>query len=245
MRTTRAEVCVTACADAWRGDGEVLAAAMGTCSALGARLARLTFEPDLLTTDGGPLLSRDTLPLGRAADQGREEAEGWLPFRDHLWLVLHGRRHVMMGASQLDRHGRSNISCVGDWERPKSQLLGVRGAPGNTLCNPTSYWIPKHSRRVFVDEVDMVSGVSAAHAHDLRRIVTDLAVMDFGGPEATVRLVSAHPGVTVEEIRDNTGFDLAVSEGDVSVTREPSGEELRVLREVLDPTALRDREVPA
>lgn len=245
MTTTRAEVCVAACADAWRDDGEILAAAMGTCSTLGARLARLTFAPDLLTTDGGPLISRDTLPLGRTADQSRGEAEGWLPFRDHLWLVLHGRRHVMMGASQLDRHGRSNISCVGDWERPTSQLLGVRGAPGNTLCNSTSYWIPKHSRRVFVDEVDMVSGVSAEDAHDLRRIVTDLAVMDFGGPGRTVRLVSAHPGVTVEEVRDNTGFDLAVPEGGVSVTREPSDEELRVLREVLDPGALRDRELPA
>lgn len=245
MTATRAEICVTACAEAWRGDGEILAAAMGTCSVLGARLARLTFEPDLLTTDGGPLLSRDTLPLGRTADPLAGEAEGWLPFRDHLWLVLHGRRHVMMGASQLDRHGHSNISCIGGWARPKSQLLGVRGAPGNTACNPTSYWIPKHSRRVFVDTVDMVSGLGAEAAHDLRRIVTDLAVLDFGGPEHTIRLVSVHPGVTVQEVRDNTGFDLAVPGGDVPVTREPTAEELRILREVLDPAGLRDREVPA
>lgn len=245
MTTTRAEVCVTACADAWRGDGETLAAAMGTCSVLGARMARLTFEPDLLTTDGGPLVSRDTLPLGRTADPDSGEAEGWLPFRDHLWLVLHGRRHVMMGASQLDRRGRSNISCVGDWEKPKSQLLGARGAPGNTVRNPTSYWIPKHSRRVFVDEVDMVSGVGTEHAHDLRRIVTNLAVLDFGGPEGTVRLLSTHPDVTEEEVRDSTGFDLAAPEGGVTVTRTPSDEELRILREVLDPSGLRDREVPA
>lgn len=243
MTTTRAEVCVTACADAWRGDGEILAAAMGTCSTLGARLARLTFEPDLLTTDGGPLLTRETVPLGAAVEPGG--VEGWLPFRDHLWLVLHGRRHVMMGASQLDRHGRGNISCVGDWKTPKSQLLGVRGAPGNTLCNRTSYWIPRHSRRVFVEEVDMVSGVSAEDAHDLRRIITNLAVLDFAGPGRTVRLVSTHPGVTVDEVRDNTGFDLAVPDEGVSTTREPTEEELRVLREVLDPEGVRDREVPA
>lgn len=243
MTATRAEVCVTACADAWRGDGEVLAAAMGICSSLGARLARSTFEPDLLTTDGGPVLSREPVAWGQESTPG--DAEGWLPFRDHLWLVLHGRRHVMMGASQLDRHGRSNISAIGDWQQPDSQLLGVRGAPGNTLCNPTSYWVPRHSRRVFVEEVDMVSGVGAEHARDLRRIVTDLAVMDLGGPGGTVRLVSVHPGVRVEEVRDRTGFDLAVPEGGVAATREPGADELRVLREVLDPDHARDREVVA
>ena len=96
---TRAEVCVAACAEAWRGDGEILAAAMGTCSVLGARLARLTFEPGLLTTDGGALLTAEPIPLGVPSETA---PEGWLPFREHLWLVQNGRRHVMMGAG--DRH---------------------------------------------------------------------------------------------------------------------------------------------
>ncbi|ASU83204.1 CoA-transferase [Nocardiopsis gilva YIM 90087] len=237
-------MCVTACADAWRGDGEVLAAAMGTCSTLGARLARLTFAPGLLTTDGGALLSRDPLPLGRPAGPAADAtAEGWLPFRDHLWLVLHGRRHVMMGAAQLDRHGRSNISCIGDWSQPTAQLLGARGAPGNTIRNTTSYWIPRHTRRVFVDRVDMVSGVAATDAHDLRRVVTDLGVLDFDGPGRTLRLVSLHPGVTVEEVCDNTGFDLHVPGDGVRTTRHPTERELHLLRDVLDPDGLRAREV--
>lgn len=114
-------MCAVACADAWRGDGETLAAAMGTCAILGSRLARLTFAPGLLTTDGGALLTRGPLPLNRPAATASHTAEGWLPFRDHLWLVLHGRRHVMMGAAQLDRHGRSNISRIGDRDgRPPS-----------------------------------------------------------------------------------------------------------------------------
>lgn len=245
---TRAEVSVAACADAWRGDGEILAAAMGTVSILGARLARSTFEPDLLTTDGGPLLSREPLPLGRTADPGTGGAEGWLPFRDHLWLVLHGRRHVMMGASQLDRSGRSNISAIGDRGRPKTQLLGARGAPGNTRCNTTSYWIPKHSRRVFVPEVDMASGVAAEDAHELRRVVTNLGVFDFGGPGQTLRLVSVHPGTGVADVREATGFPLAIAaetDADVPATRTPTAEELRLIREVLDPCGLRDREVPS
>ncbi|MFC0862077.1 CoA-transferase subunit beta [Sphaerimonospora cavernae] len=251
---TRAEICVVACAEAWRGDGEMLAAAMGTCSVLGARLARLTFEPELLTTDGGPLLTAEAVPLGAPAGP----VEGWLPFRDHLWLVQNGRRHVMMGASQIDRYGNTNISAIGAWSRPKSQLLGVRGAPGNTICNPTSYWIPKHSTRVFVPKVDMISGVGydraaeleaelgagASRFHDLRRVVTDLGVFDFATPDGSMRLVSVHPGVDVEQVVAATGFELVI-DGEVPQTRQPTDEELRLIREVLDPKSVRDREVRA
>ncbi|MEV5707217.1 CoA-transferase [Actinoallomurus sp. NPDC052274] len=247
---TRAEVCVVACAEAWRGDGEILAAAMGVCSVLGARLARLTFEPGLLTTDGGALLTAEPVPFGAPAGA----VEGWLPFREHLWLVQNGRRHVMMGASQIDRHGNTNISAIGDWAQPKSQLLGARGAPGNTICNPTSYWIPKHSTRVFVPKVDMVSGVGfdraaelgaeASRFHGLRRVVTDLGVFDFGTLDGAMRLVSVHPGVAVEQIVAATGFELVI-DGDVPETRQPTDEEVRLIREVLDPGSLRDREVRA
>ena len=144
----RAEVCVAACAEAWRGDGAILASPMGLIPSLGARLARLTFAPDLLLTDGEAyLLDAD----GRV--------EGWLPYAKVFTMLAAGRRHVMMGAAQIDRYGNQNISCVGDWKRPKAQLLGVRGAPGNTVNHPVSYWIPRHSPRVFVPRVDMVSGV--------------------------------------------------------------------------------------
>ncbi|TDE19086.1 CoA-transferase [Nonomuraea mesophila] len=237
----RADVCVVACAEAFRGDGEILAAGIGgAVTVLAARLARLTFEPDLLTHDGTCLLTGDVPALGEAP----ERVEGWLPFRDHLWLVLNGRRHVMLGASQIDRYGNSNISCIGDWARPKAQLLGVRGAPGNTRCDPTSYWIPRHSPRVFVPEVDMVSGLGTDRgAYALRRVVTNLAVLDFGPPDRSMRLVSVHPGVSVDEVVAATGFDLTIP-GDVPRTREPSEEELLVL-DRLDPGRSRDREVPA
>lgn len=238
---SRADVCVVACAEAFRGDGEILAAGIGgAVTVLGARLARLTFEPDLLTHDGGCLLTGDVPPLGGAP----EVVEGWLPFREHLWLVLNGRRHVMLGASQIDRFGNTNISCIGDWARPRAQLLGVRGAPGNTRCDPTSYWIPRHSPRVFVPRVDMVSGLGTDRgAYELRRVVTDLAVLDFGGPDATMRLVSVHPGVSVADVVAATGFELDVP-ADVPHTRLPTPEELRLLNEVLDPRGLRGREVP-
>ncbi|WP_329226872.1 CoA-transferase subunit beta [Streptomyces canus] len=238
MTVTRAEYCVIACAEAWRGNGEVLASPMGLIPSVGARLARRTFSPDLLMTDGEALL---------VGVDGT--VEGWLPYRRHLALVTGGRRHVMMGASQIDRYGNQNISCIGDWARPKRQLLGVRGAPVNTLNNPTSYWVPKHSRRVFVEKVDMVCGVGYDHAdgarhHRIPRVVSDLGVFDFATPDHSMRLASVHPGVTVAQVREATGFDLVVPD-EVPYTREPTARELRLIREVIDPQNARSREVGA
>ncbi|MFE5817750.1 CoA-transferase subunit beta [Streptomyces sp. NPDC056479] len=235
---TRAEHCVIACAEAWRDNGEVLASPMGLIPSIGARLARRTFSPDLLMTDGEAML---VAPDGTV--------EGWLPYRQHLALVTGGRRHVMMGASQIDRYGNQNISCIGDWAKPRRQLLGVRGAPVNTLNNPTSYWIPKHSRRVFVEKVDMVCGVGYDHAGDARhhripRVVSDLGVFDFGTPDHSMRLVSLHPGVTLDQIREATAFELTVPD-DVAESRPPTAEELRLIREVIDPGNTRAREVAA
>ncbi|GAB3905001.1 CoA-transferase subunit beta [Kibdelosporangium lantanae] len=221
---TRNEVCITACSDLFLGAGEILASPMGPIPSLGARLARLTHAPDLLLSDGEAYLLR---PDG--------SREGWLPYRKVFDVVAHGRRHVVMGANQIDRYGNQNISAIGDHAQPTRQLLGVRGAPGNTANHRTSYWVPKHSKRVFVDTVDVVSGVGYSRAvgpyHDVHRVVTNLAVFDFGGPDRRMRLLSVHPGVTVDEVRAETGFD--VSSDSVTETREPSAEELRLIRTVL------------
>jgi acyl CoA:acetate/3-ketoacid CoA transferase beta subunit len=237
---TRAEVCVVACAEAWRDDGEVLAATAGTVPTLGARLARLTFSPRLLLTDGGAML------LSSPEDPGR--VEGWLPYRKHLSLAARGKRHMMMGAGQLDQYGNQNISCVGDHAHPRRQLIGARGAPSNTVNHPVSYWVPRHSPRVFVERVDMVCGIGFDRAaamgfHGLRRVVTDLAVLDFATEDRRMRLACVHPGVSVAQVREQTGFPLAVPD-EVPVTRGPTSEELRLIREVLDPHSTRDREVP-
>ncbi|MFK4102358.1 CoA-transferase subunit beta [Streptomyces sp. NPDC019531] len=236
MTVTRSEYCVIACADAWRGAGEIVASPMGLIPSVGARLARRTFSPDLLLTDGEAMLVRDDGTV-----------EGWLPYRQHLALVTGGRRHVMMGASQIDRYGNQNISCIGDWARPKRQLLGVRGAPVNTLNNPTSYWVPRHSRRVFVAKVDMVCGVGYDRAdgaphHRIPRVVSDLGVFDFATPDHSMRLASLHPGVTVEQVTEATGFELVVPD-EVPYTREPTVRELELVREVIDPHDTRSREV--
>ena len=230
-----ADVCAVACADLFRDDGEILASPMGVLPSLGARLARASFAPDLLVSDGEATL--------HDADG---EPEGWLPYRAVFDVVAHGKRHVVMGANQLDRHGNQNISCIGPHDRPKRQLLGFRGAPGNTVNHRTSYWVPRHSPRVFVSEVDVVSGVGydrpGGPFHDVYRVVTNLAVLDFGGPLRTMRLVSVHPGVSVADVVERTGFPLDVNGW--CVTRTPTDDELRLL-DALDPDGRRAREVPS
>jgi acyl CoA:acetate/3-ketoacid CoA transferase beta subunit len=248
---TRAEVCTAAVADAFRGDGEILASAFGTVPALALRLAKLTFAPDLLMTDGVASLRAD-VPSLDGETPGEAVVEGWLPFRSVFDLLWSGRRHAVMVASQIDRYGNHNFACIGDHRKPRAQLLGMRGAPGNTINHPISYWVPKHGPRIFVEKVDVVSGVGYDRAaalgerssrfHEIRRVVSNLGVFDFATPRRAMRLVSVHPGVAVEQVVAQTGFELVI-EGDVPETRAPTGAELALIRERLDPGGAREKEV--
>jgi acyl CoA:acetate/3-ketoacid CoA transferase beta subunit len=244
------ELCAVACAEAWRGDGEILASPIGVIPSIGARLAKATFAPDLLLSDGIASLVANILPLGGSAPA--KVVEGYVPYRAIFDIVWSGRRHVMMGASQIDRFGNQNIAFIGDPRRPKAQLLGMRGAPGNTINHPTSYWIPNHSTRSFVSKVDAVSGVGYDRAaalgprgaphHRLRRVVSNKGVFDFETPDHAMRLCSVHPGVELKDVIAATGFALVVPD-DVETTRAPTSEELRLMREVIDPTGLGKKEL--
>lgn len=246
------EICAVACAEAWRGDGEILAGPIGIIPSIGARLAKATFEPDLLISDGVASLVDGIQPLSGGWNK---VCEGWVPYRTIFDIVWSGRRHVMMGAAQIDKSANQNIACIGDFARPKSQLLGMRGAPGNTINHKTSYWVPNHSIRTFVEKVDVVSGVgqdraealgAVAEHHDLRRIVTNKCVFTVQrkteGPR--LLLLSVHPGVTVDDVVKNTGFPIAAP-SQVPETRIPTAEELKIIREVIDPAGLGKKELKA
>jgi acyl CoA:acetate/3-ketoacid CoA transferase beta subunit len=249
---TRAEVCAVACAEAFRGDGEIVANPIGTIPIIGGRLARATFEPDLVLTDAEALFVGNDLPVGVVG--APKVIEGWNPFRMMLEVTWSGRRHVMMGATQVDRYGNQNIASIGPLDAPKVQLLGFRGAPGNTINDATSYWVPNHSPKVFVDRVDVVTGIGydraaelgpvAARFHRLPRVVSNLGVFDFETSDHAMRLRSVHPGVTVDEVVAATGFELVVP-AEVPESRLPTADELALIRDVLDPEGLREREVPS
>jgi acyl CoA:acetate/3-ketoacid CoA transferase beta subunit len=243
---SRADVCVVACAELFRDVGEIMVSPMTTIVSIGARLARLTFSPDILLTDGEALLLEDTPALGASGS-----VEGWMPFGRVFETLAWGRRYVVMGANQIDRYGNQNLSAFGPLQHPTRQMFGVRGAPGNTINHATSYWVGNHSPRVFCDAVDVVCGLGydkvdvrnpAFRFTDVRRVVTNLGVFDFGGPDRTMRAVSLHPGVSPDDVRAATSFEVH-GLADADSTRLPDGDELELIQQVIDPKGLRDKEV--
>ena len=178
---TRAEVCAAAIADAFKDDGEIFASPMGLLPMLGVRLAKLTSNPDLLISDGESLFLAGVPPLFAKADV----VEGWIPFRKVFDVVAYGKRHVMMGATQVDRarqpeHLRDRR--LRPAEATAARLARRARATRSTTARRTG--CPKHSPRVFVEQVDIVSGVgprrareagpAAARFNDIHRIVTNL-----------------------------------------------------------------------
>ncbi len=246
----RADVCVVAMAECFRGDGEILANPIGTIPMIGGRLARATFEPDLAMTDGeARLIANDEAfdwPRGKVV-------EHFNPYRQMFGWVWNGRRHVVMGGTQIDQYGNQNFAAIGDYRQPRVQLLGYRGAPGNTINDTTSYWVPNHTPAVLCARVDTVCGIGydraaalgewAARFHEIRHVVTNLAVLDFETPDHRMRLRSVHPGVTPAEVQDATGFELVVPEA-VAETRLPTPDELELIDTVIDQGGLRFTEVP-
>jgi glutaconate CoA-transferase subunit B len=243
-----AELLVVATSEAWRGNGEVLASGIGPIPRLGASLAKLTHTPELLMTDSEAFLVEDPIPLGPRGDF-KPKFSGSMTFARVFDCVWRGKRHVMIGPVQIDRWGQSNLSMIGpDFHKPKIQQLGVRGLPGNSINHLNSMFIVNHSTRIFVaGEVDMVGGVGYNPKRwppgvkrdfvDLRLIVTNLCVMDFGGPDHAIQVASLHPGVTFEEVQAATGFPLLKSPT-LTTTPGPTEEQLAIIRR-LDPHNIR------
>ena len=240
---------ICAAAQAWKDDGEVLATGIGIVPRLAASLCMRSINRDLMMTDSEAWIVQEPVPIGpRGGYQiQRESHMGFARIFDNVWG---GKRHAMVGPTQVDRFGQGNISMVGsDYARPKSMMLGVRGFPGNSINHANSFFVPNHSPKVFVSgEVDVVGSVGYNPARlakgwtleettDIRFIFTNLCVLDFGGPDYQARLVSLHPGVTVGQVQEATGFPVHIP-ANVGVTADPTTEQLALLAQ-LDPHNLR------
>ena len=245
----RADICVAAIADCFREEADILCNPIGISPIIGGRLAKATFSPDVVMTDAVSVLATNPLPLNDPSAERTVEA--YVPYRTIFDIVWSGRRHVMMGATQIDQYGNQNIAAIGDYKKPKAQLLGLRGSPGNLINHRTSYWVPNHSQRSFVSEVDIVSGPGYDRMralggpenrfHDVHRVVSNLGVFDFETPENRMRIRSIHPGVEVSEVIENTSFELVIPVN-LDQTRIPDEEELRIM-DIIDPTGMRYQEV--
>jgi glutaconate CoA-transferase subunit B len=239
---------ICAAAQAWRDDGEVLATGIGIVPRLAASLCMASINTDMLMTDSEAWLVREPVPIGPRGDYvvQRETHMGFARIFDVVWS---GKRHAMVGPTQIDRFGQANISMIGsDYRKPRAQMLGARGFPGNSINHANSFFVPNHSPKVFVaGEVDMVASAGYNPARlargwsldeiDIRWVITNLAVMDFGGPERQMRLRSLHPGVSAEQVQQATGFALHIP-AELPLTPAPTADQLALLAR-LDPHNLR------
>ncbi len=248
-----AELMIVAAAEAFRNDGEVLATGIGLLPRLAASLAMKSFNPDMMMTDSESwMLSEPNAVSGREPGQAQAQ-ETWMGFSRIFDNVWSGKRHAMVGPTQIDRFGQSNISALGgSYEQPKVQMLGVRGFPGNSISHANSFFVPAHGPRVFVSgECDVVCSIGYNPERlprgyqfddiDIRSVITDLCVMDWQGPDHQLRLRRLHPGVSVEEVIENTGFEICIPE-DVSETTAPTAEQMEIIA-ALDPLNLRARQL--
>jgi acyl CoA:acetate/3-ketoacid CoA transferase beta subunit len=232
-------------------DGDLLAQGIATpLVAAGYLLAKYTHAPRANFASAiGNALCQDGAPLGlaRAEELWLGRALTFISFGEaacELLPTLHAKEFFR--PAQVDPFGNSNNVVIGDPHAPRLRLPGCGGIADVTAFHPRAYlYVPRHSRAVFVETLDFVSGLGVPHADrpgdrpGPRLLVSDLGVFDYAS--GRMRLCSYHPGVTIETIRKKTGFDLEIAP-DVYETPPPTSEEVRLLRNEIDPLGIRELE---
>ncbi|MDA0564084.1 CoA-transferase subunit beta [Streptomonospora sp. S1-112] len=209
-----------------------------------ANLAVRTHAPGLwMIYESGTLGTRpDTLPLSIGDGVLAETADTVVSVPEvfNYWLQP-GRIDVgFLGAAQIDRYANINTTVIGDYTDPKVRLPGAGGAPEIAASCREVVVIVRQSRRAFVERVDFVTSVGHGAGPGDRerlglrgagptRVITDLGVLEPDPATRELTLVQVHPGVSAEDARAATGWDLAVAP-DLATTPEPTPEELKVLR---------------
>jgi glutaconate CoA-transferase, subunit B len=231
-------------------DGQVVFAGVGI-PLLAATLAQRLRCPGLtILFEGGvigAIIEPGKLPPSTNDQRCTKRANMVLGSAEVLLLLQRGYVDVgFMGGAQIDQYGNLNSSFIGDPAKPKTRLPGSGG--GNDIASLASMIVAmKHERRRFVEQVDFITSPGYLHGNDSRRasgllaggmyrVVTDLAVFGFGPVQGRMQVLSLNPGVSREQLQDNTGFRLEFAPHP-GVTEPPTDQELKVLRE-LDPQQL-------
>ncbi len=221
-------------------------------------LARLTHAPELVwIASSVGLEPRPTrIPASTLEAPLWKDSIMYIDQYTDFWdFVMNGRwiTKFCVGAAQIDRFGNANNSVIGeDYHHPKVRLPGTAGlADMCSIGKDLYFWVPDHSPRSLVEKVDYISGAGYLDGADAREqlglgggpqvVISNLAVLDFHPQSKGMRLKSVHPGITVEEVRAATGFELLMPHGSVPQTLAPSQEQVRLIREDIDPDATRKR----
>ena len=231
-------------------DGMVVFAGVGI-PLLAATLAQRLHCPGLtILFEGGTIgafVEPGQLPPSTNEQRCTRRANMVLGSTDVLLLLQRGYVDIgFMGGAQIDQYGNLNSSFIGNPDHPATRLPGTGG--GNDISSLTQMIVAmKHEKRRFVEKVDFITSPGFVHGGTSRRdsglvtggmyrVVTDLAIMGFEEKSRRMQVLALHPGVGLEEVRDNTGFELLVAD-QVETTEPPSERELSVLRH-LDPEQL-------
>jgi glutaconate CoA-transferase subunit B len=220
-------------------------------------LARRTHAPELVWAASSLAVDADpkTIPESTLSDGLWDGASMLSNSAYDFWSYAQGRRYNTFAfrGAQMDAYGNVNNTTIGPYASPKVRLPGGGGMADLGCMIPLIYlWSTTHDPRTFVERLDFRSGIGWGDGGDHRArlglpggpqlCVTNLCVFDFDPDSKRMRIRSVHPGVTVEQVVEATGFELAAPAGEVPETEAPTDDELRILREDVDPTAARLRE---
>lgn len=216
---------------------------------LAMSLARKTHAPDMayISGAGGVDPDVDRIYLSSFDPRQNKDAVGYFGLHEVFDLAQRGELNVMyLGSAQIDMRGNTNLSIIGSIDNPKVRLPG--GAASAFLMPITPQvviWSTRHTPRTFVAEVDFVTGQGYNHRStdqmkNEMTIVSNLGVMNFKNPGRVMQIQSYHPGHSVDEIREKTGFAILVA-ADVCETPAPGPEIIDIIR-AMDPDGIRTTE---
>lgn len=216
---------------------------------LAMSVARKTHAPDMAYISGAEGVDPELDRIYPSSFDPRlnRNAVAYFGLHEAFDLAQRGELNLMfLGAAQVDRYGNTNLSVIGDVERPKVQLPG--GAASAFLMPITPkvvIWVTRHSSRVFVEEVDFVTGQGYNHRSDEYKkneivVISNLGIMNFKNPERLMQIQHYHPGHSVDEIKENTGFAIPVAP-DVSETPVPGPQIIELINQI-DPDGVRRSE---
>ncbi|MBU7026537.1 MAG: 3-oxoacid CoA-transferase [Theionarchaea archaeon] len=219
---------------------------------LAAALAQKTHAPNLMPVFefGGTGAKLEELPLGVGGSRSFYRALAASSICDVMEAAQRGLiMYGFVGGAQIDPYGNLNSTIIGDHDKPKVRFPGSGGANDIGSLVWRTIAIMKHDVRRFVEKVDFITTPGYLTGPDAReeaglppgtgpyRVVTDLALMGFDDKTKRMKLLAVNPGVSVEQVVENTGFKLIIPEK-VEKNEPPTEEELKILREEIDPTGL-------
>ncbi len=218
---------------------------------IAAMLAQRTHAPNLLIVfeAGGIGPQIPVLPISVGDSRTFYRAVAASSMHDVMMLAQAGWiDYGFLGAAQIDMYGNINTTVIGPWEKPKVRLPGSGGANDvGSLCNRTIILMRQDARR-FVERVNYITtpgyltGPGAREKAGLPegsgpyRVITQLGVYGFDEETKRMKLLSVHPGVTIDDIKVNSQFEILIPE-EISTTEPPTKEELKILHEI-DPTGI-------